>query len=92
MQELTIKMPKGDVSITLNEPNFDQYRGAMLAMETPGGKNDRLAGGNFILTACIINEDRDKLDVIKADVKAHASAALEASDLLTVYNVELKKK
>ena len=92
MQELTVNMPKGDVVIRLNDPTFDQFRGAMLAAETPSGKIDRLAAGNFFLVACIDNADRDKLDKITADPQAHAAAAFEASSLLMVYNAELKKK
>lgn len=92
MQELKVEMPQGDVVIKLNEPTFDQFRGAMLAGETPSGKMDRLAAGNFFLVACVADEDRDKLEKITSDAKAHASAAFEASALLTVYNAELKKK
>lgn len=92
MQELKVKMPDGDTVIKLNDPNFDQFRGAMLAGETPSGKMDRLAAGNFFLEACVVNEDVDALEKIKADPKAHAVAAFEASSFLSVYEAELKKK
>lgn len=92
MQELTVNMPSGDVTIQLNEPTFDQFRGAMMAGETPSGKFDKLAAGNFFLVTCVVAEDRDKLDTIIKDAKAHASASFEAAALLTVYTAELKKK
>lgn len=92
MQELKVKMPKGDVVVELNEPTFDQFRGAMLAGETASGKMDKLAVGNFFLVACVTDKDREKLDQVTGDPKAHASAAFEAYSLLLVYDAELKKK
>lgn len=92
MQELTVYMPDGNIIIGLKDPTFDQLRGAMVAGELPSGKFDRLAAGNFFLSVCIDEKDRDKLEKIKKDAKAHAAAALEASSLLLVYNAELKKK
>jgi len=90
--ELTVAMPSGEVKVSLFEPTFDQFRGAMLAMETPSGKTDRLAAGSFFLKVCVVESDREKLNIILDDDKAHAAAALEASELLRVYNAELKKK
>ena len=78
--------------VRLSEPTFEQIRGAMLAMETLGGKSDRLAAGNFFIVACIHNDDRDKWENITKDPKAHASAAFEASQFLNVYRSEIKKK
>lgn len=92
MQVLTINMPGRDLEIRLDDPTFDQFRGAMLAGETNSGRMDKLAAGNFFLLACVVGEDRDKLEEVKADAKAHAAAAFEASALLFVYNAELKKK
>lgn len=79
-------------TIRLNHPNFDQYQGAMLAMETPSGKSAKIYAGNFILTACVLNEDREILEEIKKDVKAHVAVCLDAYDTLNLYTSELKKK
>jgi hypothetical protein len=92
LYEIIVHTPKGEVSISLNQPNFDQYQGAMLAMETPSGKNAVLYAGRFILTACVVAEDRDKLNQIEKDVRAHASASMDAYSLLNLYTSDLKKK
>lgn len=92
MQILTVKKPEGPIIIELNDPTFDQIRGALLAGETPSGKFDRVAAGNFFIVACVTDKDREKLDVLNADPKAQASAALEASTMLYGYETELKKK
>lgn len=91
-QTITVKTPDKDVSIRVGEPNFDQLRGALVAMELPSGKLDKLAGGNFVIEACIHPEDRDAWGDLKKDPKAHAAAAVEAHSLLYVYESELKKK
>jgi hypothetical protein len=96
MHEITVKIPKGDkvveTTIRVDEPNFEQLRGALVAMELPSGKLDRMAGGNFVIEACIHPEDRDTWGEMKKDPKAQASAALDAHSMLNVYESELKKK
>lgn len=92
MYELTVKTPGGDTIINFTEPTFEQYRGAMLALETQGGKIDRLAAGSFLMITCVTNEDRVKLDAVQKDPKVHASVALELYSLLQGYETELKKK
>lgn len=90
--EITVNTPKGDISITLNQPNFDQYQGAMLAMETPSGKNATLLAGRFILTTCVVPEDRERLQQLEKDVRAHVSVSMDAYSLLNLYTSDLKKK
>lgn len=80
-----------EISIRLSEPTFEQYGGAMMALQTPSGAQATLAAGDFILTCCIHNDDRDNLELIKKNVKAHVAVAQDAYTLLGVFKSEVKK-
>lgn len=99
MNEITVKFPTGkqdpmftEKTIHFNDPNFEQMQGAFMAMQTQTGKINHLAAGNFIIETCIIPEDRDLWNEMKKDTKAHTAAALDASEVVSMYHSELKKK
>jgi hypothetical protein len=83
---------KGDLTIKLREPDFDVYRIAIMAYQSNSGKGDKLAAGKVILESCCADDEALKvLADIKKDVKAFASACLDAVDLLEFYDTEVKK-
>lgn len=86
--EIIVKRPKGDVTLKLKEPDFDTYRMAIMAVQSESGKADQLAAGKIYLEICCT----EGLEEVKKDNKAFISACLEAYNLLTLYETEVKKK
>lgn len=84
---LIIKRPQGNIEIKLREPGFDEYRLAIMAWQSNSGKGDKLAAGEVVLKTCCI----EGLKELEKDKKAYISACLEAVELITFYDSEIKK-
>lgn len=85
---IIIHTPERDYACYLKEPDFDVYANALIAMQKPSGKIDRLGAGRFVLQVCWVAGDPE----IKKVARLEATAAFDAAGLVDIFQAEIKKK
>ena len=77
------------LTVEIKEPEFDEYAGALMAMQKPSGAISQIEGGRFILESCCSKG----LEELTKDTKAYVGVCLDVyHNVLSLFQSEVKKK